>query len=90
MGTDNKTEKKTRENGKDISIALTRDEFEKMITSFSKSSDYVAKELNIPVEVAQEEIEKIVQSMKKAASTPPKSNSYGFTNLIRSALNKLF
>jgi hypothetical protein len=39
-----------------------------MFKTFSKSSDCVAKELNIPVEVAQEEIEKIVQSMEKTAS----------------------
>jgi hypothetical protein len=72
-----------------MTIALTRDEFAKMIENFSKSSDYVAKELNIPVEVAQEEIEKIVQSMEKAASAPQKSNC-GFTNLVRRILNKLF
>jgi hypothetical protein len=79
--------KKTRGNEENMTIALTRDEFTKMIENFSKSSDYVAKELNIPVEVAQEEIEKIVQSMEKAAASQ-KPNS-GFTGLVRRALNKL-
>jgi hypothetical protein len=84
----NKMKKNTRGNEENMTIALTRDEFTKMIENFSKSSDYVAKELNIPVEVAQEEIEKIVQSMEKAAAASQKPNS-GFIGLVRRALNKL-